>query len=182
MNRNIVLYGAGKCGKEALEWFGQDNVELFIDNDSSKKGKLLYDKPTAQFFEFIDIYGDKYKKNTDIVISIESKWVVHQIAYELEKHGINIFSDVKRRWKSPAEYMGRNTEEYSCEHESVDRIRLAQNAWLLRHIEASKLSPAIGGLRNKQLKILSYTQNAFNEFKSQLGIKPIMEAGTFLAH
>ena len=115
------------------------------------------------------------------MISIGSKWVVHQIAYELEKHGINnysVFSDVERRWKSPVEYMGRNTEEYSCEHESVDRIRLAQNAWLLRHIEVSKLSPAIGGLRNKQLKILSYTQNAFNEFKSQPGIKPIMEAGT----
>ncbi len=181
MSRSIVLYGAGKCGKEALDWFGYDNIEVFIDNVIGKQNGEIYGKPAVSFLDYMICY-DK-NPDTDIVISIANKWVVHQISYELEKNGINdysVFCDVKRRWKGPREFIGRDIYEYPNEHESVDQIRLAQNTWLLRHVDASKLTPALDGLREKQLRILSYTIEAFKEFDNQLGIKPIMEAGTLL--
>ena len=179
MKRKIVLYGAGNCGKKALEWFGRETVEYFIDNNKVYKNTGKYGKKVISFNDFCN----KNRTNIDVVISMEYKWVVHQIAYELERNGISkysVFSDVVRRWEGPEAFLQREVEIYPCEHESVNTIRLAQNEWLLRHTDVKSLTPAIGRLRDKQLRILSYTKKAFEEFEAHLGIRPIMEAGTLL--
>lgn len=38
--RKVILYGAGQGGREALTWFGDDNVLFYIDNsvDVQKNG------------------------------------------------------------------------------------------------------------------------------------------------
>ncbi len=181
MKRHIILYGAGQCGKEALKWFGADNVELFIDNNKNDIGSSEHGLPIITFKEYLGNYRNA--PDTDLVISIANKWIFHQIAYELEKKGFDnysVFCDIKRRWKMSSDFMERDTVEYPCEHESVDKIRLAQNKWLLRHTDASCLTPAVSKLREKQLRILEYTIEAFKEFENELGIKLVMEAGTLL--
>ena len=184
MVRNIILYGAGEGGKEAIEWFGVDCIEMFIDNNISVQQNGAYGKAAISFSEFLKNYWDEEKKRgIDIVISMKSKWIIHQIAYELEKNGIenySVFSDIERRWKTAKEFICRNVEKYPYEHEYVNDIRLAQNRWLLRHVKAGNLTPAVGGLREKQLKILSFTSKAFEEFKNELDIDFIMDAGTLL--
>jgi len=185
MERNIVLYGAGVGGEEAAKWFGIDNILFFIDNnkDLQRQGKM--DKKVISFDDFIKFgkTNEFDERKSDIVISMQSKWLIHQIAYELEKSGIgkySVFLDVKKRWHTSKAFINRDKNEYPCEHEYVNEIRLAQNQWLLRHIAPKDLKPAIGKLREKQQKILTYAEMAFKEFHDHLGIDFIMEAGTLL--
>lgn len=183
--RKIILYGAGRGGQEALAWFGNDSVECFIDNNSEVQKKDVCGKRVISFDDFMKQHGNdgEWQNGYDLIITINQRWVIHQIAYELEKSGIeqySIFSDVQRRWACADSFMGRDRQKYCCEQESIKDIRLAQNKWLLRHVEPSSLTPAVGKLREKQLRILEYTVRAFEEYKNVLGITPIMEAGTLL--
>lgn len=183
--RKVILYGAGQGGKKAFMWFGKDNVACFIDNSIEIQKSGMYGKSAMSLADFMMQYGndsglqDKY----DIIIAIEQRWIIHQVAYELEKKGIcqySIFLDVQRRWRSSEQFLDRDRGRYSCEQESVKDIRLAQNKWLLRHVTPAALTPAVGILREKQLRILFYTVQAFEEFNKVLGIVPVMEAGTLL--
>jgi lipopolysaccharide cholinephosphotransferase len=183
--RRVVLYGAGGGGREALEWFGSEHVTCFIDNDAEKQKNRFFDKPVISYNEFLD----NIKKNSecygqfDLIITLKWRWAIHQLAYELDKNGIStysVFSDVTKRWKTPEEFLRRNTDIFPCECECVKDIRLAQNKWLLRHVKAESLTPATGSLREKQLRILDYTVRAFEEYHDALGITPIMDGGTLL--
>ena len=183
--RKVILYGAGQGGWEALTWFGDDNVLFYIDNSVDVQKNGAYGKKVMAFADFMVKYrNDKELQNKyDIVITVKHRWVIHQIAYELEKQGIfrySVLLDIQRRWKNAGEFLERDMEKYNCEQEIIKDIRLAQNKWLLRHISPASLTPAVGKLREKQLRILSCTVQAFNEFYNALGIVPIMEAGTLL--
>ena len=183
--RKAILYGAGRGGQEALLWFGDDNVVCFIDNNTEIQKSGAYGKNAISFEEFMIQYGNdsEFQNKYDLVIAIKQRWVIHQIAYELEKKGLkqySIFLDVDRRWKSSNSFLERDLNKYPCEQEYIKDIRLAQNKWLLRHVAPGTLTPAVGKLREKQLRILTYTVQAFEEFKNVLGITPIMEAGTLL--
>lgn len=183
--RKVIIYGAGQRGKEAFEWFGCENVICFIDQDSNIQKKGLYTKDVISFQEFLERYGNDslFHQKYDLVISIENMWIVHQLAYEFEKKGFalySIFLDIKKRWENSESYLSRDLNKVNCEQEFIKDIRLAQNKWLLRHVNPSTLTPAVGRLREKQLRILNYTKEIFDEFKEALGIMPIMEAGTLL--
>lgn len=183
--QKVILYGAGQGGKEACEWFGNDNVFCFIDNNTEIQENGVYGKRVISFEKFMEQYGnDKELQNKyDIVIAIKQRWVIHQIAYELEKKGLcwySVFSDIKKRWENARRFLDRDREKFKCEQEYIKDIRLAQNKWLLRHITPDSLTPATGKLREKQQRILAYTVRAFEDFKNDLGITLIMEAGTLL--
>ncbi len=183
--RKVILYGAGQGGQEALLWFGEENVNFFIDNNTEIQKNGAYGKEAFSFANYIEKYenSSELREQYDVVITIKWRWAIHQLAYELEKKGIygySIFGDIKRRWENAEKFLDRDCKQYPCEQESIKDIRLAQNKWLLRHIEPASLTPAIGKLREKQLRILSYTARAFEEYKSVLGIMPVMEAGTLL--
>lgn len=40
----IIVFGTGKYGKEAYDFFGDDNVLCFADNNAALTGKYLYEK------------------------------------------------------------------------------------------------------------------------------------------
>lgn len=44
-----VLFGAGDFGKRALAYYGEENIAFFVDNDSSKSGKVLQGKIIRNF-------------------------------------------------------------------------------------------------------------------------------------
>ncbi len=183
--RKVILYGAGQGGKEALDWFGSDNVICFIDNNNSLQEKGIFSKGVISFQRFLEQYGNDitFHSKYDLVISLKQRWVIHQLAYELERKGFvsySIFFDIEKRWENPNQFLCRDLNKINCEQEYVKDIRLAQNKWLLRHVKPDALTPAIGKLREKQLRILSYTRQIFDEYFNVLGIVPIMEAGTLL--
>lgn len=43
-NKRIIIFGAGFYGKKALEQYGSDNVDYFIDNDTNKIGSFYNGK------------------------------------------------------------------------------------------------------------------------------------------
>ena len=79
--QKVILYGAGQGGKEAYEWFGNDNVFCFIDNNTEIQENGVYGKRVISFEKFMEQYGnDKELQNKyDIVIAIKQRWVIHQI-------------------------------------------------------------------------------------------------------
>ncbi|MBR1598175.1 MAG: LicD family protein [Lachnospiraceae bacterium] len=185
ITRSIILYGAGECGVEALNWFGEDNVHCFIDNNPSLQESGKLGKKVISFKRFIEIYeaSNYFDNDYEAIIAIKNRWVIHQVAYELEMLGIHnysVFLDVKRRWHDVDSFLSRNREEYPCEQEFLKEIYLAQNKWLVRHVDPSLLTSAVGELRDKQLWMLQKTIKVFDEFESKAQIFPFMEAGTLL--
>lgn len=49
-SRQIILFGAGDFGRKALEYFGEDRVAYFVDNNAELTGSLINGK---KFFRSI---------------------------------------------------------------------------------------------------------------------------------
>lgn len=79
--KKYILFGAGNFGRMALEYYGEDNVECFVDNDKAKVGQMICGKKIISFDEYKDI-ADKY----ETVIS--STYVV-AMEKQLEENGIS---------------------------------------------------------------------------------------------
>lgn len=81
--RKIILFGAGEIGKQALAYFGAENVYCFVDNSKEKTGTMVESVPVISFAELKKIYAD-YR----IVISVDTK-KSFILATQLESAGIN---------------------------------------------------------------------------------------------
>mgnify|MGYP002508124886 CR=1 FL=1 len=77
-----ILFGCGMIGKEALEYFGAENVFCFVDNDPAKVGKRVRGKEVISAQHLLEIYS-KYK----IVITTEP-FNAQAIEMQLIKMGI----------------------------------------------------------------------------------------------
>ena len=98
--RKVIIYGAGEYGEEAARWFNAENVAYFIDNDLNKQVLGKIGREVVSFDFFLERYRTaiNFYDEYDIVIAIQNRWQVHQIAYELEKNGVvnyNTFFDIK---------------------------------------------------------------------------------------
>lgn len=183
--RKAIIYGAGEYGIETMRWFTNDRIAFFIDNDLSKQKLGVCGKEVFSFKDFLKKYKslNYFDDNYDVIIAVMNRWSVHQIAYEMEENGIynySTFFDIKRRWKTAESFLLRNRNEYICEKESVNEIRLAQNKWLVRHTDPSLLLPAVGSMRKKQIRNLETATTIIEDIGSKIGVFPFMEAGTLL--
>lgn len=59
LNQKAILFGAGGVGLMAFEYFGEDKVECFLDNNKDKEGALLCGKPIISFKTFLEKYANK---------------------------------------------------------------------------------------------------------------------------
>jgi len=92
-SRKIILFGAGKNGKEALKRYGKDNVAFFCDNDKNKIGKMIEGVEIISFEELKKVY---YKSYVIIITLASPCFVIGQ----LENAGIKdylLYHDVKPR-------------------------------------------------------------------------------------
>lgn len=53
--KKIVLFGAGYFGREALKEYGIDKVDFFVDNDITKKDKIVDNLPVKIFSENLEL-------------------------------------------------------------------------------------------------------------------------------
>ena len=79
--KNIILFGAGKFGLEAMERYGKERIAYFCDNNVDKHGK---------FIEGIEVISSDrmyqlYKENYYIVITPKENIALCE---QLKKHGI----------------------------------------------------------------------------------------------
>ena len=52
LNFGIAIWGAGKRGRETLGRIGENNVDVFIDQDENKHGSLIDGIRISSFSEF----------------------------------------------------------------------------------------------------------------------------------
>ena len=79
----IILFGAGRCGRLALNQYG-DKVEFFVDNNKEIQGKYIHGIKVISFEQLLSIY-----KDYEIVISTKYE---KKIISLLEEHGITNYS------------------------------------------------------------------------------------------
>jgi len=174
--RKIIIWGAGRNGNDAFEFFGSDYILFYVDNE--KIIDKLNDKNVITQIEFREFYDKNQKEFADkyeVVISVSiTIWATFSIANQLIDMGINDFSiyhDIRKRWKSGIDFLTRDREIYKYEQESILEIYRVQRNYLMRHIEASALTPATGQLRKIQLEAINRLQG-FMDYLVKEGIHP----------
>ena len=81
--RKKILFGAGVNGKTALDFFGESNVECFVDNSVDKIDTLYFGKKVISFEDLCKIYNDY-----EIVVTVNS---FGEVAEQLKRAGITEF-------------------------------------------------------------------------------------------
>lgn len=83
--KKLILFGTGKYGMEALNFFGRGNVLYFTDNNKGLQGKEI---------DGIRIISPKelnrYKKDAVVVLAAGDT-VCLQMEYQLKKQGVEVF-------------------------------------------------------------------------------------------
>lgn len=98
-SRQIILFGAGDFGRKALEYFGEDRVAYFVDNNAELTGSLINGKKVLSFDQ-LKATKDDYQ----IVISVGTK-VLPILAKQLEDNGITdyvTYLDLVNHLKKPS--------------------------------------------------------------------------------
>lgn len=82
--KKIILFGAGNIGKNALDYYGDEQVEFFVDNNKSKVGTYFHGKIIISYNEMRKI-TERYR----IIISVDkSLGFSAQIEEQLMSDGI----------------------------------------------------------------------------------------------
>lgn len=181
---DIILFGCGRSGYEALCFLGKENVKCFCDNneDVVKSGK--WGKPVMPATEIKRYQGSIVLicvKNTrdiyDMAEQCEKSGIYDYVAYELCK---DTFSDGEEflNYVSVPENRSRRRKEMW-----FARIRTleAQVAFFKRHTDIRHLKPATGQLRERQLDCVR-TSAEFLAMIEPLEIHPFLCGGNLIGY
>ena len=149
MEKNFVLFGAGKIGKEALQYFSSENILCFADNDVNKIGGEYCGKAV--------ISVDELKKRKDIVKIIITNYMnKFDIAMQLNENGFTnyTFFDVFR--------INERLSCYGLDEDEINSIALYSTKELsLRFLDAILQSKI-----NKKVKFICSDLNSLQIGKS----------------
>ena len=185
MRKKLIIFGAGRNGADACYFFGEDNIEFFVDNNamipSLNNIRIISYKNFVDFFENMTGFSERY----EVIISVsKTVWMTFSIANQLIDLGIlnySVYMDIRKRWNSGEAFLTRDREKYPYEQETILEIYKAQRDYLVRHIQAKDLLPATGKLRIKQ-QDAARRANEFWEYMhdNHVNLNPIMTSGTLL--
>lgn len=68
MGKKVILFGAGQYGRKALEYFGQEQVYCFVDNNIDLVGEKIEGVPVISFGQLKEIH-QKYQ----IIIAVDAR-------------------------------------------------------------------------------------------------------------
>ncbi len=182
----IIVFGTGKYGKEAYDFFGDDNVLCFTDNNEELTGKYLYEK---KIILPSDIQSH-YKKYLIILAAREELCI--EMEYQLMKMGIenslnfifvrdyilsgrmdfNEFID--KCFDDAYIYKLKYMQELRKEKQCLEKIEFFQQIADIRH-----LKPARGKLRKRQKESLDLLIKVDKHARS-IGLNVILEGGNLL--
>lgn len=181
----VILFGAGDIGKKALDFFGNDLVFCFCDNNKALVGKKLYGK------KIVSLQTLKFFKNDFLIVistSITNAW---EIAIQLKKAGFNNFFIYKKMrmgiyqklssqeliklWLDDSEALKYQRQFYDTEIKKLKK----QLLYVKEHVDPKFIKPANGYLRQCQLDSVDFALNFFNTIKA-LDIQPFLICGSLL--
>lgn len=99
-DKKIILFGAGTFGKKALDYFGEERVAYYLDNNEAMTGRFVNGKEVISFSHFMGM-----KDDYQIVISVDAR-KVPALAAQLEENGITeyvTYLELVNHLKRPSE-------------------------------------------------------------------------------
>lgn len=188
MNKNIIIFGCGKLGHEAIDVLGEENIECFCDNNPSLEGEEKYGKKIISF----ERLKTKYREAV-IIICANVRWGnAYAMAEQCEENGITdyfLYQSVREQKFFPQrgkildfmnDFMNRQSlksKMYINWSENLQR----QVTYLKRHIDVRYLKPAGGMLRERQLALVKAAAELMEKL-SGLEIKPFLYGGNLLGY
>lgn len=182
--KKVILFGCGRIGIKAISLFGEDNVECFCDNNPSLVGRTKCEKRVISFEELRQNMSD------EIVVICADKGKEITIAKQCEKNGIRDYVTYEAVCNAVAE----KTSLSEFIENPFYRMRARNALYLLiisqlerqidyfkRHVDIRQIKPAVGKLRERQLRIVEVSADFLKEIK-ELGIQPFLYAGNLLGY
>lgn len=182
MKQQIILYGSGNVGKEALDFFGEEAVAYFCDSRPDLTGKQKYGKEIISLSQLEEIY-----ENYILIVSTIIR-TADEITDTLCKKGIDDFlvykaipqtvlekmssSDFLKEYSDPAKRHGLLCDYYK---DRAKRLKY-QLTYLKNHADIMTLKPASGKLREVQMEQIDIAKEFF-AYISELNIKPFLISG-----
>ena len=184
--KKIILFGCGKYGLEALDFFGKENVLFFVDNNSLFQGE--------------DINGIKILSPDNLINYIERATIIlsagyeicNQMEYQLQEMGIECFliyrfikkyiSENKIDFRYFLKYIEDKSNVYKLMYRySLDRQKELEERleFFLRYSDIRNVQPAQGKLRQVQMACVE-AGALVDELATQFGVKVILSDGNLL--
>ena len=181
--KKIILFGAGYYGKDALSFFGAENVFCFCDNKvKGDDEKEVCGKRVISFERFMDIWQEYI-----VVVCLKLEFCL-EVCKQLEDAGVNNYVSYVAICddKIPANELLEQLQD----REGLARLQrqsylfisnnfMAQFKYLRRHADITTLKPATGELRKRQLEVLDHAKEFFS-FIEELNIKPFLTFGNLI--
>lgn len=184
MNSKLILFGCGKYGYEALNFFGNENVAYFCDNNPKLTGKDRFGKTVISFDELKEKYSDSivmicadYRHSCEILKQCEANGIFDYLYYFFFMGKFTDREEALRYIDEPMNRMRLRKEIYMINIDELTR----QVRYLEDHIDIRDMKPARGKLRESQLNIV-HTAAEFLEKIKELEIKPFLDSGNLLGY
>lgn len=179
----LILFGAGHYGENAISFFGDDNVFCFCDN--AVKGsdeKEVCGKRVISFDRFMEIWPEYIT-----VVCLKPEFSL-EVCKQLENAGVKdyvVYEVFQKQPKTPDEWMellqdskGRERIQRKSYLYLLDKV-MTQFQYLRRHTDITSLKPATGELRKLQFRLLDEAE-VFFDFIKELQIKPFLTFGNLI--
>lgn len=185
MDQEIILFGCGIIGYEALELFGDENVRCFCDNNLSLAGTKKYGKEIISFGKLKNEYS-----NAIAIICVANDGIAHEIAEQCEADGVSDYLF----YKSIKALALERTQLLDFIANPDNRIRLRKEAYrkridelqeqvdyFKRHADIRCMKPADGKLRERQLELVKGAAEFLHKIE-KLEINPFLYSGNLLGY
>lgn len=127
---SYYIFGAGEVGKRALEYYGEKNIEGFVDNSSSKIGNIFCQRNVISFDEFLR------QKEKKIVIAVNPIYR-KSIQKQLEDRDIRDYKIFFDSVVNCDEIFLDGFRENDCENEEDWNKNLSEDLFVKRYVENS---------------------------------------------
>lgn len=184
--KEVILFGAGNFGHEALHFLGKENVKCFCDNNPEAMRKHENGKNEIISFEELK---NSYKDSIVIVCALNPD-VVYTIAGQCEENGVYDYVSyemIRSRVKDQKACL-------ACIHDPANRENLRKELWkskiqrlekqvdyLKNHADIRYLKPAEGPLRDWQLQCVHAAAEVMKRIEI-LGIHPFLYGANLIGH
>lgn len=182
--KDIILFGCGMSGYEALCFLGDQRVRCFCDNNPETAESGKWGKPVRPFEEI------KSDRESFVIICVKNEGDIYDMARQCEENGVcdyiayelckDAFSDAEAFMS----YMGVSENRSRMRKEMWQkRMRTleAQVSFFKRHADIRHLKPATGKLRERQLDCVR-TSAEFLARTAFLEIHPFLCGGNLIGY